>query len=163
MASQGSQRTTLISKGWQWGGVRPNNGIFTPVQYGFIFPLLPPSTWWEKISHPILVPWDPTSPHKILFHFNLPHNYYNFFNKICFIKTRAKWSGEGRVKAGLGKIAILWLLCAAAPDYWIIYRKEIFFYKFIKNQTLEQEKSLLVLIFGFKFFFFFWLFNVLLF
>ena len=49
-----------------------------------------------------------------------------FFNKTCLIKTHAKWNGEGRVKARLGKIVIPWLLCEAAPDYWIIERNFFF-------------------------------------
>ena len=137
-ASQGSQRTTLTSKGWQWGEARLKDGIFTPALYGFIFPFLPRSIDGENFLTPSLSLGTSSRPVKFYFILICHTIITMFFNKTCFIKTHAKWSGEGRVKARLGKIAISWLLCTATLDYWII--KKNFFYKFIQNQKLHQEK-----------------------
>ena len=86
------------------------------------FPFCPTPYDGENFLTPSLSLGTPPRPVKFYF-ILICHTIISiFFNKTCFIKTRAKWSGEGWVKAGLGKIAISWLLCATAPDYWIIER-----------------------------------------
>ena len=104
----------------------------------YFAPSTPPPYDWENF----LIPFPPlgASPCPIKFYFILICHtiIIYFFNKTCFVKTHTEWSREGRVKARLGKIAISWLLCITTADYWISKKKKI--YKFIKNQTLQQEK-----------------------
>ena len=101
-------------------------------------PFCPAPYDWKNFLIPSSPLGAPSCPVKFYFILIFHTIIIIFFNKTRFIKTHVEWSGEGRVKVGLGTIAISRLLCTATLDYWII--KKNFFYKFIQNQKLHQEK-----------------------
>ena len=76
-------------QGWQWGKVRPKDGVFVPAPHAFVLPHPRPTLHdgenFLTLSLPLGAPQSPAPPRKTLLFVNFPYNQYKFFNETYFI------------------------------------------------------------------------------